>query len=161
MKNLVKSRVSEGHEKGQDIGQDTKKDMKNRKEKVMNFYEDIKTIMQMKDLKSVAWKVTGENPAFECERVQVRFEDVEGSVYELVIHDERTMYKKYRNQEEVILNVAFCHFGIIPSGEWIGITTKIETMVNMCREKAKYDGTFFVNEERCIWNEFEVPVHVF
>ena len=45
-----------------------------------------------------------------------RFEDVEGSVYELVIHDERTMYKKYRNQEEVILNVAFCHFGIL--GEW-------------------------------------------
>lgn len=55
MKNLVKSRVSEGQDIGQDIGQDTKKDMKNRKEKVMNFYEDIKTIMQMKDLKSVAW----------------------------------------------------------------------------------------------------------
>lgn len=134
--------------------------MKNRKEKVMNFYEDIKTINGMKELKSVAWKVTGDE--IVTEKVQVRFEDVEGTVFELIIHaGNKPWCRKLRNQEEVILNVAFCHFGIIPSGEWIGITTEIETMVNMCREKAKYDGTFFVNEERCIWNEFEVPVHVF
>lgn len=128
----------------------------------MNFYDEIKVILSMKKLKYIAWNVKGENPSFECERVQVKFEDVEGNVFQMVIHSsDECCGKKFRNQEEVILNVALSHFGVIPSGEWIGITTDIEKMVNMCREKAKYEGAFFSNEEKCLWNEFETPIYEF
>lgn len=126
----------------------------------MDFYETIKKIMTMKRLDSVAWKVEGDDP-FKPERVKVRFEDIEGTVFELVIHDNPNLYAKYRNEEEVILNIAFCHFGIIPSGEWIGVTTDISGMVNMCRKKAHYNGVFFPNEDRCKRNGFECPVHIF
>lgn len=126
----------------------------------MDFYKDIKKILTMKQIKSVAWKVTGDDQ-FKPEKVQVRFEDVEGTVFELVIHNDPNLYHTLMNQEEVILNVAFSHFGIIPKGEWIGVTTDLSKMVNMCRKKAPYDGVFFLNEDRCSWNDFEVPVHVF
>ena len=126
----------------------------------MGFYETIKKILTMKQIKSVAWKVEGDDK-FKPERVKVRFEDMEGSVFEMVIHNNPELYSQYMNEEEVILNIAFSHFGILPSGEWIGVTTDISGMVNMCRKKAQYDGVFFVNEERCRWNGFECPVHIF
>ena len=121
-----------------------------------DFYEKIKEILSMKEIKSVAWKVTGDDQ-FDPERVQVRLEDVEGTVFELVIHGR----EPWKSEEEVILNVAFSHFGIIPKGQWIGVTTDLSKMVNMCRKKAPYDGVFFVNEHRCSWNQFEAPVHIF
>lgn len=124
----------------------------------VDFYKDIKKILTMKQIKSVVWKVTGDDQ-FKPEKVQVRFEDVEGTVFEMVIH-EPTNYV-WRNQEEVILNIAFSHFGIIPKGQWIGVTTDLSKMVNLCRKKAPYDGVFFLNEDRCSWNGFEAPVHVF
>ena len=127
---------------------------------MMTFGEKIKSICLMKELDSVAWKITGDDQ-FKPEKVQVRFEDKEGTVFELVIHPDPDLYGKERNEEEVLLNIAFTHFGIIPSGEWIGVTTDISGMVNMCRKKAKYNGKFFVNEERCKKNGFENPVHVF
>ena len=112
----------------------------------MGFYETIKKILTMKQIKSVAWKVEGDDK-FKPERVKVRFEDMEGSVFEMVIHNNPELYSQYMNEEEVILNIAFSHFGILPSGEWIGVTTDISGMVNLCRKKAQYDGVFFVNEE--------------
>lgn len=128
---------------------------------MLDFYGNIKKIMSMKELKSIAWKITGEDQ-FDPERVQVRFEDIEGTVFELIIHHpSHTCGVQFRNEEEVILNVAFTHFGIIPSGEWIGVTMGLTEMVNLCRKKAPYDGKFFVNEKRCSWNGFEIPVHVF
>lgn len=126
----------------------------------MDFYKAIKEILTMKQLKSLAWKVSGED-WFKPERVQVRFEDSEGTVFELVIHSNPNLCSRLINQEEVILNVAFSHFGIIPKGEWIGVTTDISGMVNKCRGKAVYDGAFFPNEDKCLWNEFECPIHIF
>lgn len=115
--------------------------------------------MAMKELKSVAWKITGENK-FKPDKAEVRIEDSEGTVFELVIHPDVPLYRKHRAEEAVLLNVAFSHFGL-SSGYWIGVNTDIDTMVNLCRQKAKYEGTFFVNETRCLWNGFENPVHVF
>ena len=47
--------------------------------------------------------------------------------------------------------MAFSHFGIVPSGQWIGTNTRLEDMVNLCRNKAKYEGKFFVNEDTYVW----------
>ncbi len=124
------------------------------------LYENIKKIMTMKELKSVAWKVSGDDK-FKPEKTEVLFEDVEGTQFALVIHKPDAWTRKLRNEEEVILNVAFTHFGIIPSGHWIGVNVDIEKMVNLCRKKAKYEGVFFVNEDRCSWNDFETPIHIF
>ena len=100
----------------------------------MEFYEKIKKVMTMKELKSVKWKAEGEDWYFKPERVQVSLEDVEGTVFDLVIHPMGGLYQKYVAEEEVILNVAFTHFGIIPSGQWIGVNADISKMVNDCRK---------------------------
>lgn len=101
--------------------------------KNLNFYESIKKIMTMKGLKSVTWKVTGED-CWNPEKTEVRLEDTEGEVIDLVIHPPVAGCKQLREEDEVILNVAFAHFGIIPSGQWIGVNADIPKMVNDCRK---------------------------
>ena len=122
----------------------------------MNFYEDLKKIMNMEELKYVAWKQEGDDKICpQQKRTFVRFEDVKGKVFDLLIHPNMkdSLIQGLRNEEEVILNVAFSYFGIVPKGHWIGMNTGLEDMVNLCRNKAKYEGKFFVNKDIYIWSK--------
>ena len=117
--------------------------------------ERIKKGLSLGNIKSVAWHIVGEDQ-FKPMKILVRFEDVEGKVFELVIHSP-LFIKEWYDEVEVILNFLLSSYGIMPKGEWIGFTHDLDKIINMCRKELPYEGKFYINED----NPWEDPEHVF
>lgn len=122
---------------------------------ILDFYGNIRNINSMKELKYIAWKQEGDEVHPMQTKLFVRFEDVEGTVFDLMIHpiSNDELIQTVRNEEETILNVSLSHFGIVPEGHWIGVNTDLQDMVNLCRDKAQYEGKRFINEDIFTWAE--------
>lgn len=118
---------------------------KKERENNMNMYGKIKEGMTLGKVKSIAWYVVGED-YFKPISTKVRIEDVNGKVFELVIHTNPS-FRKLRNEEEVILNVVLSTHGVMPEGEWIGISNDIHAVIDICRKNFPYTGVFHINKD--------------
>ena len=128
---------------------------------MLDFEVILNKVKELNELKSVAWHTKGDDK-FNPERTQVRLEDTEGHVFELVIHTEETEYGRHCvYQEEVLLNLILSHFGLIPVGKWCGINTNIVEIIDYCRKIAPYKGIFFINEADCRKYDMISPEHIF
>ena len=126
----------------------------------MRMEEKLKEGTELGKIKSVAWYMKGEDQ-FKPVCTKVRFEDVSGKVFELVLHDD-PMFFRWKNQEEVILNYVLATHGIMPKGHWIGITDDIPSVINMCRKALPYTGVFYINEDSLgVKTGWEEPEYIF
>lgn len=132
--------------------------MKGKQITMDDFYEKIKEGCDLDKIRSISWNVTGDD-YFKPERCSVVLEDINGQIWELVIHNQP--FESWYHKEEVILNAVLSHHGIEMSGLWCGINCDISKMINSLRKKYPHTETFFVNEEECLKNGFIAPIHRF